>query len=78
MCVLEAAGLLNKPFAALDHDWKKPEITSEPHILIEGGRHPLLAAATELEKGSGFIPNDTKFAAGKASIQVLTGNLTPS
>ncbi|MDR1710238.1 MAG: DNA mismatch repair protein MutS, partial [Candidatus Accumulibacter sp.] len=57
---------------ALARDYRRPEFSSEPGLLIEGGRHPVVE--NELENET-FIANDTRLGAqaGGRRMLLITG-----
>jgi DNA mismatch repair protein MutS len=55
---------------AIALDWVKPELTAEPTIDIEGGRHPVVEA--QVEK---FIPNDARLDAARRMLLVTGPNM---
>ncbi len=54
---------------SLHEQFCQPEFVDEPALEIEEGRHPVVAPVL----GAGFIPNDTKMAAGGDSLALITG-----
>lgn len=38
--------------------WVRPQMRDDPHLKIEGGRHPVVEAALKKDGGSPFIAND--------------------
>ena len=48
--------------------WSRPELTSEPRLTIEGGRHPVVERFTEAP----FVPNDLRLDAARRML-VITG-----
>ena len=55
---------------AVRHNYRRPVLTDDDVIAIQGGRHPVVERC--LEEGS-FIPNDTFLSNKDAQIVILTG-----
>lgn len=55
-------------FVARERGWVRPDVHDGSEIEIIGGRHPAL----ELDAERRFVPNDTRFDAGRR-IQLITG-----
>lgn len=51
------------------HDWVCPEMTSEPLIQIEQGRHPVVEALSP----TSFVPNDTWMEGTSRRLLMITG-----
>ena len=56
--------------SALANNYCRPLFSTEPGLLIEGGRHPVVEG--ELEGGESFIANDTKLGDGRRLL-LITG-----
>jgi DNA mismatch repair protein MutS len=58
--------------AAREHGWKRPEVELSRRLLIEEGRHPVLAAT--MPPGA-FVPNDTRLGESEtaARFALITG-----
>jgi DNA mismatch repair protein MutS len=56
------------------HDYVRPEISDDPVLEIEGGRHPVVERMIDVGR---FVPNDLEVAAGaggsRARLWVITG-----
>jgi DNA mismatch repair protein MutS len=63
---LDALAALAERAAALD--WVRPELSVEPTLEIEGGRHPVVERFAEAP----FVPNDLKFGPGRRML-IITG-----
>ena len=63
---LDALAALAERAAALD--WVRPELSAEPTLEIEGGRHPVVERFAETP----FVPNDLKFGTGRRML-IITG-----
>ncbi len=63
---LDALAALAERAAALE--WVRPELSAEPGLEIEGGRHPVVERFTEAP----FVPNDLKFGPGRRML-IITG-----
>ncbi|MDV3239442.1 MAG: DNA mismatch repair protein MutS [Gammaproteobacteria bacterium] len=49
-------------------DWRRPELSDEPGLLIEGGRHPVVEQVLDAP----FVPNDLRFDDARRML-VITG-----
>ncbi|WP_246167686.1 DNA mismatch repair protein MutS [Propionivibrio limicola] len=58
---------------ALSRNYCRPEFSSEPGLLIEGGRHPVVE--NELAGGESFIANDTKLGDGRRLLLITGPNM---
>ncbi len=58
---------------ALARNYCRPEFTSLPGLLIEGGRHPVVE--NELAGGESFIANDTKLGDGRRLLLITGPNM---
>lgn len=56
--------------AAALNGYKCPEVTAEPALEIEGGRHPVVEQM--LNSGNRFVPNDTFLEPGEI-VRIITG-----
>jgi DNA mismatch repair protein MutS len=63
---LDALAALAERAAALE--WVRPELSTEPILEIEGGRHPVVERFSEAP----FVPNDLKFGTGRRML-IITG-----
>ena len=54
---------------ALARNYCRPEFSSTPGLLIEGGRHPVVE--NELAGGESFIANDTKLGDGRRLLLIV-------
>ncbi len=63
---LDALAALAERAAALE--WVRPELSAEPILEIEGGRHPVVERFSEAP----FVPNDLKFGTGRRML-IITG-----
>jgi DNA mismatch repair protein MutS len=55
---------------ATRHGYCRPELTADPLLQIESGRHPVLEA---LMPAGDFVPNDTSLGGENGSILLITG-----
>jgi DNA mismatch repair protein MutS len=55
---------------ATRHGYCRPELTADPVLQIESGRHPVLEA---LMPAGDFVPNDTSLGGENGSILLITG-----
>ncbi|MGH7564312.1 MAG: DNA mismatch repair protein MutS, partial [Gemmatimonadota bacterium] len=55
---------------AARNGWSRPNMSDDPGILIEGGRHPVVERWLE---GESFVPNDTRLDSEDTQIVILTG-----
>ncbi len=58
---------------ALSRNYCHPQFSSEPGLLIEGGRHPVVE--NELAGGESFIANDTKLGDGRRLLLITGPNM---
>ncbi|MFZ2854581.1 MAG: DNA mismatch repair protein MutS [Rhodocyclaceae bacterium] len=58
---------------ALTRNYCRPIFSSEPGLLIEGGRHPVVEG--ELAGGESFIANDTKLGDGRRLLLITGPNM---
>ncbi len=58
---------------ALSRNYCRPQFSSEPGLLIEGGRHPVVE--NELAGGESFIANDTKLGDGRRLLLITGPNM---
>lgn len=58
---------------ALSRNYCRPEFSTEPGLLIEGGRHPVVE--NELAGGESFIANDTKLGDGRRLLLITGPNM---
>jgi DNA mismatch repair protein MutS len=63
---LDALAALAERAAALD--WSAPQLTSEPRLVISGGRHPVVERFTSAP----FVPNDLRLE-GERRMLIITG-----
>lgn len=54
---------------ALKYRYVRPEIVTEPTLLIREGRHPVVEASIP----GGFVPNDAEMSASGEQILIITG-----
>ena len=54
---------------AVARRWARPELSDEPVLELEGGRHPMVEEALKEER---FVPNDVSLGPGRQMV-VLTG-----
>jgi len=66
LAATDALAALAERAAALE--WTRPELTGEPRLSIEGGRHPIVERFTDAP----FVPNDLRLDAGRRML-VITG-----
>jgi len=59
--------------SALANNYCRPLFSTEPGLLIEGGRHPVVEG--ELEGGESFIANDTKLGDGRRLLLITGPNM---
>ena len=59
---------------AAKRDYRKPEFSEEPGVLIEGGRHPVVENQIAAE-GESFIANDTKLGDGRRLLLITGPNM---
>ena len=57
---------------SLTLDWRAPQVTREPCIDIEAGRHPVVQMRLNETSSGNFIANDTRLGT-KARMQIITG-----
>jgi DNA mismatch repair protein MutS len=62
----DALAALAERAAALE--WTRPELVSEPRLVIEGGRHPVVERFTDAP----FVPNDLRLD-GERRMLIITG-----
>jgi len=58
---------------ALARNYCRPQFSTEPGLLIEGGRHPVVE--NELAGGESFIANDTKLGDGRRLLLITGPNM---
>jgi DNA mismatch repair protein MutS len=63
---LDALAAMAERAAALD--WVRPQLSGEPVLEIEGGRHPVVERFAEVP----FVPNDLRLGAGRRML-IITG-----
>ena len=68
VATLDALGGLAE--TASRYGWIRPELTDDPILDIEGGRHPVVERAMEEER---FVPNDLKMDTLGRQMLILTG-----
>lgn len=61
--------LASLALVAESNAWIEPELAEEPVLMIERGRHPIIAALLE----GAFVPNSVDFVAGGPSCFLVTG-----
>ncbi len=59
---------------AAKRDYRKPEFSDEPGLLIEGGRHPVVENQIQAD-GESFIANDTKLGDGRRLLLITGPNM---
>jgi len=62
--------LLNLAEIADQNDYRRPEMTTEGHIVIEDGRHPVVEKMITAER---FVPNSIQVDNNENQILVITG-----
>jgi DNA mismatch repair protein MutS len=63
---LDALAALSERAGALD--WVRPELTAEPRLTIEGGRHPVVERFADAP----FVPNDLRLDSARRML-IITG-----
>lgn len=61
--------LASLALVAESNAWVEPEVVEEPVLIIECGRHPIVASLLE----GAFVPNSVEFLEGAASCFLVTG-----
>ncbi len=59
---------------AAKRDYRKPEFSEEPGLLIEGGRHPVVENQISVD-GESFIANDTRLGDGRRLLLITGPNM---
>ncbi|WP_149539176.1 DNA mismatch repair protein MutS [Siccirubricoccus phaeus] len=57
---------------AAEGGWCRPALVERPEFCIQGGRHPVVAAALARARGPAFVPNDCDLSPGRR-LCLLTG-----
>jgi DNA mismatch repair protein MutS len=62
-------------FAALAREfgYRRPEISTQDPLWIEGGRHPVLESLAEEHRAERFVPNDLYMDEAESRIHLITG-----
>ena len=60
--------------SAQKRDWRRPQFTDTPGILIEGGRHPVVEGEMR-ETGDSFIANDLKLSEARRLLLITGPNM---
>ncbi|MHB0969536.1 MAG: DNA mismatch repair protein MutS [Thermoanaerobaculia bacterium] len=65
----EADALASLATVAIRNRYVRPQLTDEPQIMVEDGRHPVIETLT----AERFIPNATSIHRDRNGIQIITG-----
>lgn len=57
---------------AARHNYTRPHLTEEAHLIIKNGRHPVVEQS--LKPRNSFVPNDTCLSSDQTQILILTGS----
>lgn len=72
-CIAEIDTLRGLAQVAVEHDYARPQFTSDGVLQIEGGRHPVVERMLEQSGPNRFIENDVYLDSDKRLLAVITG-----
>lgn len=68
-CIANCDCLTGFGFIARERGYVRPKITDDKKLIIDNGKHPVLAETL----GNEFVPNDVALADGSGDVAIITG-----